>query len=67
MAETLKLRAELLIIARRLAEDEPITREDADLALSTFVTRLCADPVMSPTALALIAVSLAKHIEQTDG
>jgi hypothetical protein len=67
MAETLKLRAELLIIARRLAEGEPITREDADIPLSTFVTRLVADPTMSTTAIALIAVSLAKHIEQADG
>jgi hypothetical protein len=67
MADTNKLRAELLIIARRLAEGEPITREDADIPLSTFVTRLADDPTMSATALALIAVSLAKHIERADG
>jgi len=58
------LRSELMIIAGSLAEGEVLTREQNEMPLSMFVTRLCADPAMPHTVLALIAVTLAKHIEQ---
>ena len=64
MSETYNaaLRAELLIIAGRLAEGEPMTREEAEMTLPMLVIRLCAMQ-LSHTQIALIAVTLAKHID----
>lgn len=67
MADTTELRADLLHIAGRLTMGEPMTKEAHDLLLSKLVTLLCADPQASHTHLALIAITLAKHIEQADG
>jgi hypothetical protein len=67
MADTTELRVDLLQIASRLALGEAMTREQHDLLLSKLVTQLCADPQASHTVLALIAITLAKHIEQADG
>jgi hypothetical protein len=67
MADTTELRADLLHIAGRLVMGEPMTKEAHDLLLSKLVTLLCADPQASHTHLALIAITLAKHIEQADG
>jgi hypothetical protein len=64
MPDTTALRVDLLHIAGRLALGEPMTREAQDLLLSKLVTMLCADPQASHTHLALIAITLAKHIEQ---
>jgi hypothetical protein len=64
MADTTELRVDLLHIAGRLALGEQMARMDADLLLSKLVTLLCADPQASHTVLALIAVTLAKHIER---
>jgi hypothetical protein len=65
MADTTELRVDLLHIAGRLTLGEQMARMDADLLLSKLVTLLCVDPQASHTVLALIAVTLAKHIENT--
>jgi len=57
-------RKELLVIAGRLTEGEEITTQDEGTPLSTFAMRLCSDPTLSETQLALMVVFLAQSIER---
>lgn len=57
------LRESILFTVGRRAIGEPMSREEAEMPLTAFIRNIFADPAMSATQLALVAATLARHIE----
>ena len=61
-----ELKAEVLVLAGYLAQDEIMSASDAKRSLAHTVAHICSDKNVSPIAIALIAVELAKQIDVRD-
>lgn len=57
------LRKEILLLTGYVAEDEPIPRAEFEMELSRLVARICSDQGQTLVRVSLIAVALARHIE----
>lgn len=61
-----ELKREVLIYASYLGAGEPMTAEDAAASLTQTIGRVCADRNTTHTTVALIAMLLAKALEERE-
>jgi hypothetical protein len=63
---TTSLKHELLQVGGWLAPGEMMAKLDDDASVQDVVVRICSGPGVTPVTLALIAVTMARHIDRSD-